>query len=127
MDKIKNQLRHSRSSVRHSFKGGILFQNNGIPAYVGMISIACILVIGACSGPSHNDHGPLAQIEKHSNSNIEYTVSSDPYTYDIEKVAVTNSVNDTLFFIPNRKNHLVSFPCNNCHTQELSNMVSDDP
>lgn len=134
MDKIKNNKvsRHSKKE-RHSLVGGNLINGNTkleqIPAFAGMT--VCIgvflLLISSCSGPSHKDHGPLAQIEKHSNSNIEYTVSSDPYTYDIEKVAVTDTNNDTLFFTPNRENHLVSFPCNNCHTKELGKMVSDDP
>lgn len=128
MDKIKNY-----KLSRHSHEGGNLIIENTpfeqIPAKAGMMVYigVLLLLITSCSGPSHNDHGPLAQIEKHSNNNIEYTVSSDPYTYDIEKVAVTNAENDTLFFTPNRENHLVSFPCNNCHTQELGKMLSDEP
>ncbi len=129
MVKIKNI-----SPQRHSRVGGNLIIGNTkfgqIPAcqLAGMtVLFIFVLLITSCSGPSHNDHGPLAQIEKHSNNNIEYTVSSDAFTYDIEKVAVTNSENDTLFFTPNRENHLVSYPCNNCHTQELGKMVSEDP
>ncbi len=134
MDKINNS-----SSYRHSCAGGNLSKYyaslQGIPTFVGMTErvagmtalFVFVLLITSCSGPSHKDHGPLAQIEKHGNSNIEYKVSSDFYTYGIEKVAVTNSENDTLFFTPNRVNHLVSYPCNNCHTQALSKMISDDP
>lgn len=134
MDKIKdNKLSRHSKKERHSLVGGNLITGNTqleqIPSFAGMaVCIGVLLLLfTSCSGPSHGDHGPLAQIEKHSNDHIEYTVSSDPYTYDIEKVAVTNAENDTLFFTPNRENHLVSFPCNNCHTQELNKMVSDDP
>ena len=132
MDKINNQLHHSIPILRHSCVGRNLIIRKTvferIPAIVRMTVLwGLVMMIASCSGPSHNDHGPLTQIEKHSNDNIEYTVSSDPYTYDIEKVAVTNSENDTLFFTPNRVNHLVSFPCNNCHTQALGKMISDDP
>ncbi len=135
MDKIKNSssYRHSLFISRHSRAGGNPLEWStvfgqvtayaGITGFIGFV----LLLTTSCSGPSHNDHSPLVQIEKHSNSNIEYSVSSDPFTYGIEKVAVTNSEKDTLFFIPNRVNHLVSFPCNNCHTQALGNMVSDDP
>jgi hypothetical protein len=138
MEKIKNHPLHSRSSTRHFHEGGDPLEKSGkqeqIPAYAVMtvkwagmmVLIVGVIIIMSCSGPSHKEHGPLAQIENHSNNNIEYSVSSDPYTYDVEKVAVTNSVNDTLFFTPNRVNHLVSYPCNKCHTKELSNMVSKD-
>ncbi len=135
MDKIRKSSSpqcHSRTFLRHSCIGRNPFEirttPRQIPAFARMAALfGLVLLLASCSGPSHNDHGPLAQIKKHSKSNIEYTVSSDEFTAEIEKVAVTNAENDILFFIPNRVNHLVSFPCNNCHTKALGNMVSDDP
>ncbi|MCF6359620.1 MAG: cytochrome c family protein [Cyclobacteriaceae bacterium] len=135
MDKIKNNklYRHSCEG-RNLSKKYPLFQK--IPAKAGIMEKligmtfllgGLLLIFSSCSGPSHKDHGPLAEIEKHSNAAIDYTVSSAPFTYGIEKVAVTNSENDTLFFTPNRTNHILSFPCNNCHTQPLSKMASNDP
>jgi len=86
-----------------------------------------LVLISACSSPSHKHQGPFSEIKNNSNPHIEYSISSEPYTNDIEKIAVTNSAEDTLFFTPNRVNYLVSFPCNNCHNQDLDKMVSTDP
>ncbi|VAW29323.1 hypothetical protein MNBD_BACTEROID06-517 [hydrothermal vent metagenome] len=135
MDKVKNNnlYRHcccafakaiAKQGKAKNFKHYALFQR--ISAFAGITIFICVLLISSCSGPSHHEHSPLVQIEKHSKNNIKYMVSSDAYTYDIEKVAVTDTENDTLFFTPNRVKHLISFPCNNCHTQELSKMISND-
>jgi len=80
-----------------------------------------------CSGPSHNDHGPLASIEKHGNNAVTYTVTSEDFVENIDKIAITNLANDTLFYVPERKSQILSFPCKSCHTKELSKMVSEEP
>jgi len=85
-----------------------------------------ILFVGACTGPSHNE-GLLVEVAKHNNKEIKYAISSDYLVGDIEKIAITNKANDTLFFIPNRTDHLLSFPCSSCHTTDLNKMNSQDP
>ncbi len=70
----------------------------------------------------------MAKIRQQGANTVEYErISSDPFTLTLEKVAVTNAENDTLFFIPDRTGQLVAFPCNKCHTKALSRMVTRDP
>lgn len=91
-----------------------------------LISV-CSLLMFSCSsenGPGHH-HGVLETIREHSNSKVEYEVSSQDHLEGLKKVLV-NLENDSSFFVPERISNIKSFPCTNCHSKQLSELEVDE-
>ncbi|MEO9806014.1 MAG: hypothetical protein ABJF04_22335 [Reichenbachiella sp.] len=67
------------------------------------------------------------QLNARSVDSIQYAISSEEYLKDLDKVKVDGIHGEV--YIPNRSNHLNSFPCSSCHTKplnELGNLNSEN-
>jgi hypothetical protein len=86
-----------------------------------------------CTSSNNQDHqsasvhheSALHKIKSHQDS-ITYDITIEPYLSEFKKVLA--EVNDTVrYLIPERKSHIQSFPCSNCHSKPLSALHHEFP
>lgn len=94
--------------------------------------LAALLILTGCGGGQHEPpkehHSVLELIDHHQEPNPNGGVSSLPWLEGVEWMPVHGvELGDVdTFFVATRTDHMVRFPCSECHSVPLASMRSPD-
>ncbi|WP_233164095.1 cytochrome c3 family protein [Snuella sedimenti] len=85
-----------------------------------VFAAAFVLCFLSCKQHHDEYHGVMDKIEAEGKQYHGVSVSSEDYLQGIEMIEITEG--DHTFLIPERKSHIKSFKCTECHTKPLKEL-----